>query len=204
MTDTKQDILENLARREYAAQELAARLSMTTTAIRNHVTELEAQGFVTHRKVGGKPSRPKFLYRLSDAGAAAFPHRYDLLAVSLVRSIANESGEAAALSLVEQAGADVASRQRLTRPSGPAPDRQRAVLGQMERELAWTSDIQVEASGAFRLLLYQCPFRSISREYLGTCPAFFSGLFRAAFGGGSVMCTAKPEADVCCRIAWTP
>lgn len=202
MADTKKEILELLARQEWSAQGLAERLSMTPAGIRQHLSALEAQGWITHRKLGGEPNRPTYLYRLSEAGKATFPKRYDLLAASLVRTAKGDLGPEATLELVEHAGRDVASH---VAPTGAdrADDVHRA-LAYLDSVVACRGDISTEPSGALRVLLYQCPFQSVSREHPEVCPAFFRGLFGALLGNPSVACTPISQGLACCEVSIGP
>ena len=76
-----------------SVDQLAARLGITRTAIREHLAGLErdrliVQG-VSRPSTGGRPSRP---YLLTERGHALFPKHYDLLARLLIEDLA-ERGE---------------------------------------------------------------------------------------------------------------
>src|SRR5437868_7167565 len=76
-----------------SVDELAARLGITRTAIREHLAGLErdrliAQGF-SRASTGGRPSRP---YILTERGHALFPKHYALLARLPIEDLA-ERGE---------------------------------------------------------------------------------------------------------------
>lgn len=76
-----------------SVDELAARLGITRTAIREHLAGLErdqliAQG-TSRASTGGRPSRP---YVLTERGHALFPKHYALLARLLIEDLA-ERGE---------------------------------------------------------------------------------------------------------------
>jgi DeoR family transcriptional regulator, suf operon transcriptional repressor len=203
MADTKQEILALLARQEWSAQGLAEQMGMTPAGVRQHVTALEAQGLVTHRKQGGEPNRPTLLYRLSEDGKEAFPKRYDLLARMLVQSVKEQVGPEGAMRLVERVGEKVAAEL----PAGHAADpkiHRREVLAALERELSWEGKIAEKPSGGIEITLYQCPFQSVSKQHPDVCPAFFGGLFRTLLEAGSVSCTPitdGPDAGIaCCRL----
>lgn len=79
--------------------QLAARLAITRTAVREHVAALERDRLVAPRaalpSTGGRPSRP---YALTSLGHALFPKHYDLMARLLLESLARrlEGGDVAA------------------------------------------------------------------------------------------------------------
>jgi predicted ArsR family transcriptional regulator len=76
-----------------SVDELATRLGITRTAVREHLAGLERDRIVTpaasRPSTGGRPSRP---YALTERGHALFPKHYDLLARLLIEDLA-ERGE---------------------------------------------------------------------------------------------------------------
>lgn len=204
MTDTKHEILALLARRESSVQGLALELGMTAAGVRQHMSALEAQGLVTYRKLGREPNRPTHLYRLSDAGKAALPKRYDLLAEALVEGVEAQQGPASLRGLLERAGAQLAAR--LPTPAATAEPglRRRQTLERLEHELGWRAEMTEDAAGALSITLFQCPFQSVSKRHPEVCPAFYAGLLGALFGPGQTTCTPVSEGIACCRIAFRP
>lgn len=86
---TKDDILQHLLRQGQAtAQALAESLEITPQAIRRHLKDLEEEGLIEHEAVQVKMGRPNYIYKLSKAGRARFPDRYDDFAVSLLDTLA--------------------------------------------------------------------------------------------------------------------
>jgi predicted ArsR family transcriptional regulator len=202
VTDVKREILEMLARQEWSAQGLSKRLAMTPVGIRQHLTALEDRGLVTHRKQGGQPNRPTHLYRLSEAGKAAFPKRYDLLAAALVRTAKADLGDDAALRLVEHAGIQEASH--VATQGTDRATRAHEALAYLDRTVACRGDISTGANDVLRVTLYQCPFQSVSKEYPEVCPAFFRGFFGTLLGTRSVACTPVSDGLACCELSVEP
>jgi predicted ArsR family transcriptional regulator len=199
VADTKQDIIELLAREELSAQGLSERLSMTPAGIRQHLVALEGQGLVIHRRLGGEPNRPTSLYRLSEAGKASFPKRYDLLAASMVRTAKGDLGAESTVRLLEHAGREVAAQ--VAPAGGDRADDALRALACLDPVLAERRDITADSSGALRVLLHHCPFQTVSKEHPEVCPAFFRGLFGALLGARSVSCTPVTQGLACCEIA---
>jgi predicted ArsR family transcriptional regulator len=199
MPDTKQEILGLLARHEWSAQQLSDRLAMTPAGIRQHLATLEAQGLVTHRKQGGEPNRPTYLYRLSETGKATFPKRYDLLAATLVRTAKGDLGPDATLRLLEHTGSQVASH--VTPTGTDLVTRTHDALTYLDSTVACRGDISTDSTGALRVVLYQCPFQAVSKEHPEVCPAFFRGFFGTLLGARSVSCTPVSHGQACCEIS---
>jgi len=199
VADIKKEIIEILARQESSAHGLSKRLGMTPVGIRQHLSALEDRGLVTHRKLGGQPNRPTHLYRLSEAGKATFLKRYDLLAAALVRTATEELGPDAALRLVEHAGIQVASE--VATQSSDRATKAHDALAYLDPTVACRGDISVGPAGALRVVLYQCPFQSVSKEHPGVCPAFFRGFFGTLLGTRAVTCSPVSEGLACCALS---
>src|SRR3954465_5639547 len=73
----RRGILFALKKRGQArADELAAHLGITPSAVRQHLTGLLADGLVTFEEQRGGPGRPKHVYRLTPTADALFPRTY--------------------------------------------------------------------------------------------------------------------------------
>ena len=89
---TRRSIVEALKKRgEMSTAELASLLTLTVPAVRRHLSELAAQGMVSHDEGRGRPGRPSHVYRLSPAAEVLFPKRYSDLANELL-SYLDEAG----------------------------------------------------------------------------------------------------------------
>ena len=74
------------------ANELSAEFGLTANAVRRHLKELEAEGFVRCarqvRGVGG----PRLAYSLTEAGEALFPRAYDSTLTTLLDTVREQRG----------------------------------------------------------------------------------------------------------------
>ena len=74
---TRMEILELLRRRQAAsAEEISGEMGITPNAVRQHLTNLERDGYVRSEPVRHKRGRPSLLFSLTDRADAAFPKRY--------------------------------------------------------------------------------------------------------------------------------
>jgi DeoR family transcriptional regulator, suf operon transcriptional repressor len=199
-TGTRLEILGLLLRREFSSQELADRLGVSSTAIRQHLTTLEAVGLVMRRKVVTQPSRPTYLYRVSPQGMRVFPKRYDLLLTQLIEVLTERQGPDGAGAIIEAAARRVAERvpARLTRADGQ--DRWQQFLEWLEAEFAWQADVAEEAGHARRLTIHQCPFQDLSKTQPDVCGLFFGTLIRAVFEGTAVEHASVATMPACCAF----
>lgn len=87
---TKEDILRYLLKQEQStAQQLANHFEISPQATRRHLKDLEDEGLIEHETVQVGMGRPNHIYKLSKAGRARFPNRYDEFAVSLLDALAD-------------------------------------------------------------------------------------------------------------------
>jgi len=85
MQATRQDILDFLrAHKRASIKELGGHLGLTATGVRQHLTVLERDGLVEAREERGRVGRPALVYRLTGAGDALYPKKYDALANALI------------------------------------------------------------------------------------------------------------------------
>jgi len=95
--DTQKNILSALRDRKdgLTADQLADHVSVTRTAIRQHMQALEQLGYTqqaSQRETGG---RPAILYKLSDKGFDLFPKQYGWFSELMLQSLRNAGGSAA-------------------------------------------------------------------------------------------------------------
>ena len=77
MPAKRRELLVTLKRLGRArADELAAQLEVTVSAVRQVLGALEAEGLVTHTEERIERGRPKHFFALTDAGDSLFPRRY--------------------------------------------------------------------------------------------------------------------------------
>ncbi len=186
-------------KQELSAIGLAGRLSVSATAVRQHLAMLEALGLVTRRKVVAQPGRPTYLYRLSAKGRGAFPKRYDLLLGDLVGVLLERHGADAVADVIRAAARRLAERVR-PRFEGASPaDRWALLLGWIEGELAWQADVTEEPAG-HRITIHHCPFQDVSRVHPAVCSVFFATLIQALHGSVPVAASPASTPAACCAL----
>jgi DeoR family suf operon transcriptional repressor len=173
---TKRRLLDLLLRHERTAEELASRLEVSPTAVRQHLATLSALGMVERRTADPTAGRPAFLYRLGESGRRAYPKRHDLLVRELVEALIAREGRESALAIVTDAARRVAedAREELSGPD--SAERWEALMAWLEAEFGWEADVEDTAAGGKRLVLHQCPFQAVSAEHPSVCGTFFATL----------------------------
>src|SRR6202035_2560467 len=82
---TRRAILLTIKKRgEARAEDLAAALSITPSAVRQHLTGLLGEGLVAVREQRGRAGRPRFFYSVTALAEPLFPKTYGGLANELL------------------------------------------------------------------------------------------------------------------------
>jgi predicted ArsR family transcriptional regulator len=102
MQATRKDILDLLRTRGQASvKDIGEQLGLTATGIRQHLTVLERDGLVEAREERGHVGRPALVYRLTSAGDALYPKKYDELANALIEEARKVLGPPALAQLMK-------------------------------------------------------------------------------------------------------
>jgi predicted ArsR family transcriptional regulator len=101
-------------------EELSLALSVTRTAVQQHLTALERDGLVSRSALRSTGGRPSMSYTITAAGLELFPRGYARLAESLLRHSRALFGEAGQSALLDAMAVELAGELhgRLTGTSG--------------------------------------------------------------------------------------
>src|SRR3989442_7138378 len=141
------EILVELKRAQpLTAKQLAEKLGVPPNAIRHHLKELEAEGLIAygreHRGVGA----PTFAYRLSGAGEALFPRRYEETLTELLQRVTEKAGRSAAVELLEGHYATL-TRRLLSELDGVVGSDRVAAIARLMSEAGYMAEWQGGARG---------------------------------------------------------
>jgi len=140
-------------------------LGISTTAVREHLTHLEAKDLVTTKLVRRGPGRPHALYFLTNAAQDLFPKEYDTLSTMLLREIASQEGPDRLQVLLNAVGARLAEEYRGPAAGAELPERLQALCTALEQR-----GIPVELlpdGDSFKL--FACPYLDVAQEHAGVC-----------------------------------
>jgi DeoR family suf operon transcriptional repressor len=166
---TRRALLIELRKRgEARADELAAVLGVTVSAIRQHLQGLAAADLVVHREERPGPGRPRHVYRLGAAAEALFPRAYGELTVELLDYIGEEDAELVARAFERRRRARV--ERVLARLEGLDFDARVAEVATVLDEDGYLAECQpLEDGGGFRLLEHNCAIRAVAERYGHAC-----------------------------------
>jgi len=165
---TRMEVLELLRRKGHAtAEEVASDLGVTPNAVRQHLTNLERDGFVTSHPERRARGRPSLLFTLTERADSVFPKRYGQLATMVLQEVQEMGGPDALDQIFER----VAARH------ADAIDRDLEGLDfdqKLKRVVAWigragTLAEQQELPEGVQVTIHNCPFRNTALKFPQVC-----------------------------------
>lgn len=145
--------------------ELGVRLGITRTAVQQHVTALERDGFVTaigRRSTGGRPSRA---YGLTEAGREVFPRQYDLLALGMLESVRKELGDEAVEGLLRRMADSMAAERVASLDVLSASERLEAVV-EIMNQLGYDASMDPDGRG---ISAKNCVYHKLASKTRAVC-----------------------------------
>jgi predicted ArsR family transcriptional regulator len=150
---------------EATVKDLEELLGISTTAVREHLTHLQAKALVLARLARNGPGRPHAVYFLSAEAQNLFPKEYDTLTNMLLREIASQEGPDRLQVLLDAVGVRLADEYRGQVAGAALPERLAALRAALEQR-----GIPVELlpdGDSFRL--FACPYFDVAQEHAGVC-----------------------------------
>jgi DeoR family suf operon transcriptional repressor len=157
------------------AKELAARLGVSLNAARHHLKELEAEGLVEYERKHRGVGAPSFAYRLSPAGEALFPRRYQETLTAVLDQIVERDGREAAVAVLESHFAAL-GRKLQAELAGSAPAERLHALGRALSEEGYMAEVTAGA-GSGTLTEHNCAISAVA-----LLESYFAALARRVEG----------------------
>lgn len=158
------------------ADELAAALDVSVSAVRQVLAALEGEGLVTHDEMRVERGRPKHVFRLTDSGDSLFPRRYGDL-TNEVLSYITERDPALFDDIFERRRRRRVDGAR-ARLAGSFADRV-AELARILDEDGYLADFETLDDGSFRITEHNCAILDVARRYQHACSSEISFLREA-------------------------
>lgn len=170
LAPTRRALLVALRKRgEARAEELAAELEITVSAVRQHLQGLAAADLVTHREAQPGPGRPRHVYRLGAAAEALFPRAYGELTVELLDYVGAEDPALVQRAFERRRQARVERvRERLAGlPSFEARVRE---VARVLDEDGYLADVErLPDGGGYRIREHNCAVLAVAERYGHAC-----------------------------------
>ncbi|RKS16928.1 transcriptional regulator [Pseudomonas sp. WPR_5_2] len=176
---TQQDLLNALLHHAggMSIDELADHLSVTRTAIRQHLAALERDGLVLRGETRPTGRRPEQLYRLTDHAREQFPRQYQLLANALINEVADIIGPEALATLMRSLGRKLA----LDREQGVVDE---AKIVEHMNQAGYEAEVFFRSSDDAQIVAHNCVFHRLAAAHPVVCELDLALI--GTLGGGEV------------------
>ncbi len=162
-------IIEYLQRNGSATiKELEDLLNVTTTAVRQHLTTLQADGYIERRVVHAGVGRPHHAYFTTPRVQELFACHCDDLALTLLEELFQLEGQERTAQLLDRVGTRLAGKYASTVRSTLLHDR----VDELARALNGNgilSDAIIGDGDVIALRTYNCPFHELAQEHREIC-----------------------------------
>ena len=178
-------ILEYMQRNGSATiKDLEQLLGITTTAVRQHLTTLQMEGYIERKAVNTGVGRPHHTYTVTEQGRNLFACHCDDLALTLLQEVFALEGKERTNILLARVSNRLANRYASSVRSKVLQERveelatalhQRGVLadvttnGQDAIILHTYNDVTTNGQDAIILKTYNCPYHELAQEHREIC-----------------------------------
>jgi predicted ArsR family transcriptional regulator len=146
-------------------KELETVLGVSTTAVREHLANLQSQGLIASTMVRYGPGRPRHVYSLTDKAHRLFPRHYDLLINLILQELARRDGVEKVEQLLGQVGHRLAQEYASHIRSEDIPARLDELRAMLEKQ-GIPSDVQRSTNG---IQIFSCPYHDVAQEHAEVC-----------------------------------
>jgi predicted ArsR family transcriptional regulator len=150
---------------EGSVKDLEEVLGVSTTAVREHLTHLQARELVATRLVRRGPGRPHLVYFLTPQAQELFPKQYDTLINLLLRELAAQEGPDRLQRILDAVGARLAEEYRDQISGADLAERLAALRSALETR-GIPAEIGPSDAG---LEVFACPYLEVAQEHAGVC-----------------------------------
>ena len=161
-------IVEFLQRKGSATiKEIEELLGVTTTAVRQHLTTLQAEGYIERRTVHSGVGRPHHAYFTTAKVQELFACHCDELALTLLEEVFYLEGEVRASELLDRVGTRLAGNYASAVRSTLLQDRVDELARALNRNGVLADAVAVNEEIVLRT--YNCPFHELAQEHRAIC-----------------------------------
>lgn len=165
---TRMEVLELLRRRgRLSAETIATDLGVSTNAVRQHLTNLERDGFVVSQPERSGRGRPSLLFALTERADSVFPKRYGQLATMVLQEVQEMGGPEALDEVMARIAARHAAAIEKDLHGLEFDEKLRRVVAWIGR--AGTLAEQTETLEGVKVTIHNCPFRNTALKFPQVC-----------------------------------
>jgi predicted ArsR family transcriptional regulator len=165
---TRMEVLELLRRKgRCSAETVASDLGVTPNAVRQHLSNLEREGFVVSHPERSGRGRPALFFSLTERADSVFPKRYGQLATMVLQEVQEMGGPEALDEVFSRVAARHANAIKPALEGLDFDEKLRRVVVWIGR--AGTLAEQTETSEGVKVTIHNCPFRNTALKFPQVC-----------------------------------
>lgn len=164
------------------AKELATRLGVSLNGVRHHLKELESEGLVAYQRQHRGVGAPSFAYRLTPAGEALFPRRYESTLNDVLDQVVEREGRDGAVTVLEARYAAL-TRRLQKQLAGADPAERLASVTRLLCDEGYMAEATA-SSNSGTLIEHNCAIQAVAERFPEICAA--EARFLAAVLGAEV------------------
>ena len=178
-------------------KEIEMALGVTTTAVRQQLIALLAEGVVATETVREKRGRPHAVYSLSDKGQALFARGYEDLALVLLEEVLQLAEPTSGQQLLQRVSARLGAQYAAHIQGAILTERLQELVTLLEQR-GITSKIE-EEDEIFILTEYGCPYYGLAREHREVCSMEIEAM-EQALGAAVSLCQSQLDGHHGCQF----
>ena len=151
------------------AKELAVRLGLSPNAVRHHLKELRSEGVVSYERQPRGIGAPAFAYRLTSAGEALFPRRYEETLTEVLDQVAERAGRAMVIGILEGHFSGLGRRLRNALDGTSPGERVEVVARALTGEGYMAEGVATPSAGT--LTEHNCAILAVAERFPEICEA---------------------------------
>ncbi|HLR09488.1 MAG TPA: DeoR family transcriptional regulator [Bacillota bacterium] len=168
-TPTKQKLLNILKKdQEPTIDDIMQYFTISETAVRRHINELERQGFVKRKTIKQNLGRPYHVFTLTKKGHDTFPNQYETLPVELLHDLEDLQGKQAVNALLKQR-MKREKKEFSKRIQSTDFDEKVAEVARIQDEKGYMVEVEPMSDGGYEIKHFNCPIANIAAEYRQVC-----------------------------------
>jgi predicted ArsR family transcriptional regulator len=172
-------------------------LGVTTTAVRQQVMALQAEGLVTATTVREKRGRPHAVYSLSEKGQTLFARGYEDLALVLLEEVLGLAQPESTRQLLQRVSARLGEQYAEQMHGAALAERLQELVALFEKRGIL---IKIEEEpDAFMLTEYGCPYYGLAREHREVCGMEIEAI-EQALGSQVTLCQSQLDGHHGCQF----
>lgn len=170
LSSTQRTVLITLKRLgEATAEDLAGKLDISASAVRQHLSVLRSAGVVTARQERGQPGRPTDHYYATEQAERLFVGGDARLSIDILEQVHEEDPEMVRRIFDRRRKRLVeGSRKRV---EGKSIDECIAIVTELLDEQGYLADFEKVEDGHYRINLHSCAIWTVASRYRQACTA---------------------------------